>query len=307
MSKLRERLGDAITNFKPRKKEEYNYKDHLNWRDDGNDSHLTDGQGIEDPSKNDFLKGYNMNPYEFKQWASKQSRKVQAAIEVDPMQFTPEYLADKILTLWNGTDGPLQNFFEGFTYLRYNNKLKQQIASILESKGYKVYPVLTDDKPRYAKHEKILREIKASKNTKNILTYCKIALAKSEPIQKLLKEVAELENVNEEDIELANLAAITEYYKLLYPNDFAIGMVEDLTDYKKNTDLKKHKNQVEQDYQISDESLDKIEDYMSGNADPFYKKDYGYSNWSYDPVSDMRTDTTRPHNYELRVSKKKRN
>ena len=46
---------------------EYQFKHDLNWRDDGNNS--PDGQGIEDPSINDFLKGYQIDPYEFRQWA----------------------------------------------------------------------------------------------------------------------------------------------------------------------------------------------------------------------------------------------
>ena len=107
--------------------------DHLNWRDDGDE--------LTDPAMNDFLKGYNIDPYEFKQWASikynkqfKTAMKKTAASEVFIMKFSPEFLADRILTLWNGVDGPLQNFFEAFT-IRYNNNLKRQIANQLAKQG----------------------------------------------------------------------------------------------------------------------------------------------------------------------------
>ena len=65
-------------------------------------------------SMNDFIKGYNINPYEFRIWANTKHKKKYASMmkkgsgEVFVMQFSPEFLADRILTLWNKSSGPLQ-------------------------------------------------------------------------------------------------------------------------------------------------------------------------------------------------------
>ena len=78
-------------------------------------------------------------------------------------------------------------------------------------------------------------------------------------------------------------------------------MNDNLTDAKIDTSLKRF-----QDFQFSNETLDKIEDYMSGNADPMYVRTNAYD--GYDFVTDMRgMDGTRPAMYETTASKKKLN
>jgi len=129
-------------NNEVRDPENYKFKEDLNWKDDGDE--------LTDPSMNDYIKGYNIDPYEFKQWASNKKGVIkESAKETDNMQMLPWYLADKILTLWNGSDGPIQNFFEAFT-LRYSNRMKTELAKFLDLAGYKVYPVLLQEKPIYA-------------------------------------------------------------------------------------------------------------------------------------------------------------
>lgn len=73
-----------------------------------------------------------------------------AAKEVIDISSNPENYANEILSLWAEADGPLQNFYEAFTMNKINNKTKQEIARILNEQGYKVYPVLTDERPIYA-------------------------------------------------------------------------------------------------------------------------------------------------------------
>ena len=143
--------------MKPEVHKQYDYNLDLNERDDGD--------VLGDASMNDYLKGYQIEPYAFQQWAKKKNinlKKV-AGQEMINMHFYPEFLADYILTLWNGTDGELQDFYEAFT-LRYDNKLKKDVAKEIAKLGYKVYPVLVDDRAFYAskkRFEKVMK--KASK------------------------------------------------------------------------------------------------------------------------------------------------
>lgn len=278
----------------------YDYSKNLNWRDDGNGS--KDGQGIEDPSMNDFLKGYNMDPYEFRQWAkTEKNLEKKAWTEVDVVQFTPEYLADKILKLWNAADGLLQNFFDSFT-LRYNNNLKKTIADELDKKGYKVYPLLIEDKPIYAKHKKILKKLAKKSNLKDIIAYSKIVLSDFEEVQELIKEVEELDKIDEEPVSKIDVAGILDYYKLIYPESYALGLINIIIDEEESNDLES-KFSLYKDFSISDEALDAMQNYMSGNADPTYRRDGGIG--GYDFTTDTRSDGTAPNSHETRVSKKK--
>lgn len=271
MNRLLNKMAEDCKNCTNTQKE-YDYEKYLNWKDDGDI--------LMDSSMNDYLKGYNIDPYEFKQWASKKGIKT-AALEVDVMQFSNEYLADKIITLWNGADGDLQHFFEGFT-LRYDNKLKKKLAEILGELGYKVYPVLTDDRPRYAKVDRIKKVVASSKG-----------------LSKFAEEIQQLQDSGEE-VTKVDAAGMLDYFKQIFPEDYAISLV--FIDAEKPEEASKSFNSFN-DYSISDEALNQIEDYMSGNADPTYRKDGGQG--GYDFTSDMRHDTTAPGAYELRLSKKK--
>lgn len=290
----------------------YNYKEDLNWRDDGNDS--PDGQRIEDPSINDFIKGYNIDPYEFKQWAKKEKGfNKKAWREIDVLEFTPAYLADKILKLWNSADGLLQNMYEAFT-LRYDNNLKKAIASELQQRGYTVYPLLIEDKPIYANHLKLVRKIMASKSnsSKDLQAYIKVctrmkninpAFKKSIAIKKLMAEVAEYENSEHKDMKKIDFEVLTDYYSLIYPKDYAIGLVRGLVK-KDDANVKKKLFNHYEDFCMSDESLSAIEKYLSGNQDPISHNDGGVN--GYDFVSDNRYDTTAPGLYEMQVTSKKK-
>ena len=276
--------------------------DHINWRDNGDE--------LTDPSTNDFYKGYNINPYEFQQWAKIKHNKLfhtamkkQASGEVFIMKFSPEFLADRILTLWNGADGPLQNFYEAFT-LRYNNALKQQIAACLASQGYEVYPCLVDDKPRYASRLlKLMEKIASSKKIDNILHFA-TNINHSDNLRLFAGELTDLReqgcpvNMNE-------AKSILQYYQQCYPNDYALKLVSGLmnSQTKQTVDFKKLEDT---DWDISDESLKKIEDYMRGDAKSYIRPN-GIDSWNF--TTDMRNyDGTMPGRYEItskRIDKRK--
>lgn len=190
------------------------YKQDLNWRDDGNDS--PDGQGVEDPSMNDFIKGYKLEPYTLRYWAkAKADRKLMklAWKEVDVLSFSPEYLADKILKLWNQIDGTLQNTFEAFT-LRYDNKLKQEIANIINKQGYEVYPILLVDCPMYASTSSMYANTSSMyANTKINITGNTIAC---NHLRKDLQYIAKT-TTKRTFTKKANM--IIDFYKQAFPND----------------------------------------------------------------------------------------
>jgi hypothetical protein len=291
----------------------YDYRKNLNWRIDGGPHN----DEIEDPGINEFYKGYQINPYEFRRWANKNLSKKQleklSAQEVMPMKFTTDYLADKILTLWNGVDGPLQYFFDGFT-LKYDNKLKQDIAKKLEQKGYKIYPTLTDDQPndirsRNGEHRQVYKEVMSSNNVDNILKYAKCVSQHCQAVNLLEGEINDLKEAGNE-IEKSDASGLAEYYKNIFPEDYAVSLVnimlDDSLDGASINDESLDISYPHDQYQhMSEESQKQIEDYMSGNADPYYNKDGG-GEFGYNFVTDMRNDTTRPTQYETKVSNKKK-
>ena len=269
---MKNRIVERINEYKT-------YKDDLNWRDDGNDS--SDGQHIEDPSMKDYIKGYEMDPYSMRYWAKADKEMLKLAWrEVDPLSFTPEYLADKILKVWNQIDGPLQNVFEGFT-LRYDNKLKQEIARCINKAGYEVYPILLVDTPIYANKYKN-NFLKLS--SKLIPTFGLKALIRD---VKYLNKRASKRKIN----------LLIDYYSRIFPKDYSLNLLKKY-DLNKTNDFKPF-----EDIQISDEALDVMEKLDSGSMDSLIVKDNGLD--GYDFVSDMREDTTAPNQYEV-TSKKKR-
>jgi len=303
-SKLRDRLAliDSQIDEYEKKNGLVNH-DNLNWRDDGDI--------LNDPSMNDYLKGYNIDPYEFKQWAQKKLKSMDktAAIETDVMRFTPAYLADKILTLWNGSDSPLQNFFEAFT-LRYPNKLTKDVASELAAQGYKVYPVLVDDRPRYAEYQKNFR-IAVASNKHSDAVKCLAGLKEMNPFKdsegfnKFLTEIEGIANTGY-TITAADMEGLLDYYKQIFPQDFAIGLT---TNFIKKSEEKDNYNvsPERKDFQLSDESLDAIEDRMSGNKDPFgtpySESGYPGGYFGYDQLTQMRSDVSVPAtSYEIRLN-----
>lgn len=282
----------AIIDNRVIQKDEYDFDKTIDYKDDGD--------VLNDPSMNDFLKGYQIEPYEFKQWAKVKGYKLKKQAgnaEVYLMQFTPEFLGDRILTLWNSSDGQLQRFFEGFTQF-YNNNLKMQIAAYLDTQGYKVYPQLIDDKPIYAKTKTIFKKVIASRNLDNILAYSTEAFKKCEAFMLFAGEVADLIETGH-DVTLEDASGLLSYYKQIYPEDYAISLVSDMIENPKNAE---DQFKFKEDYCISDEALNQIENYMRGDSKS-YTRDGG--NGGYDFVTDMRgTDGTRPTLYE--ASKKKR-
>lgn len=271
-------------NEKPEKPQEYNYEQNLNWRDDGDE--------LGDASMNDYLKGYQIEPYAFQQWASKKNIKV-AASEVINMHYYPEFLADYILTLWNGTDGSLQNYFEGFT-LRYNNNMKQNIASELAKKGYKVHPILTDDRAYYAKKmNNIVR--KASK--KSIATKLEVAKKMFRNSEALRLCLGELDDIKEMGVQISQkrVADLIDYYKNIFPEDYALCLTDNLIKEKEDNSLENYK-----DFNLSDEALMSVENMLGGNRDPYSPMYDGGDDMGYDYISHMRGfDGVTPEQYEL--------
>lgn len=275
-------------------RDEYDYDLDLNWRDDGD--------VLGDASMNDYLKGYQIEPYAFQQWAKD---KKLAAQEVVNMHFNPEFLADYILLLWNGADGTLQDFFEAFT-LRYNNDLKKAVAEQLKQKGYNVFPVLVDDRAFYADNRigKIIK--KASKADISTKIFIAKNLFKNSEALRLC--IGELDDCIEMGMKVsaARVSDMLGYYSMIFPQDYAISLTKELVDNKINNGFENY-----QDFEISDESLKNMEDMLSGNRNP-YDEPYNGGNTNstdmgYDYISHMRGfDGVRPEMYELPVAHAKK-
>ena len=290
---IMKRLNKSITSSnKSLSEDPYGiYKYDLNWHDDGNDAPDTPGYHVEDPSMADYIKGYKLDPYSMRYWAkvAKADKNPRGLMkiawkEVDVLQFTPEYLADKILKLWNTMDGTLQNAFEGFT-LRYDNHLKTEIANEINKRGYEVYPILLVDAPMYGgvspqftkfssvNKAKQLKKI-LSKNLKTIISV------------QLDKDLDYILKTNNDTYDVNKKAEIMfDYYSQLFPEDYTLNLI------------KKQYFKPFVDIQISDVALDQMEKMDSENQESLVLKDNSFD--AYDFVSDMRYDTTEPNVYEV--------
>lgn len=271
-------------------KDEYDYEDHLNWRDDGS--------VFIHPSVTDYLKGFNMDPYQFTQWAVKNNKNTKtSAKETIVMDFGAEYLANNILTRWNGSDGPLQDYFNAYTH-RYNNDLKIAISDILNAKGYDVLPILYDETNR---HASVLKNVISSKNVLAKLKYISSLNLKSKCFKQFMELIDSMSD--KEKLTVAEVNELLDYYSHIYPRDYAIHLTQKIFNPPAGTDTLFERFK---DFSISDESLNKIEDYMSGNADP-YGANYDGGISGYNFISDTRGfDGVSPNEYtQVRMSKKK--
>lgn len=324
---------------------EYGLSD-LNWEDSGGT--FNEPKKIEDPSMNDFLKGYQMEPYEFKQYANKNVlHKVEAgetvntiakkyfghesyykqiismneslvgtkwqeglmlivgrepimktaAEEVRIIEYTPEGLAKEILTLWKQVDGPLQNFFDGFTANKTTNDMKKKICEVLKGWGYEVTPTLVDETPRHANAFKGLMKGANLKNAKESITYFKNMFPDSKVLQKVAKEIEELE---EEGVKVAKEEArgLIDYYKLIFPDEYATSLVNISLD-KPDMNFDEFK-----DIQISDEALEQMEKMDSGNQNPTSNKpnDGGVGGFDFTTQTTDGPGGVAPNMYETRAS-----
>lgn len=269
--------------------EEYRtYESDLNWRDDGD--------ALSDPSSNDFMLGYKLNPYDQRSWTAGRKQRTRTAVhEVVQIGYTPEALADYILALWDRLDGTLQDLFDGFT-VRYNNNLKTAIAEEIKKRGYEVLPQLVDDRAFFASRLEAAFSRFSKSEPRDKLHLCRIALGKSEALRIC---VGELDDIHELGDEVSQVDAmnVLKYYEQIFPDDFAIALCTDYISGDKGIEIPREHFK---DYELSDESLRSIEKMLSGNQDPWYAGHSGGGEFGYDYVSDMRGfDGVRPEQYEV--------
>lgn len=348
---IRKKLAKLLEAINPNtaveENKEYGLSD-LNWKDDGD--------ALQDPSMNDYLKGYQMEPYAFQQYAKKNElykvksgdslggisvvlnkelsklyklngfsqekvspskhlkvgsfiivdkvdneKEKLAAKEIIDITYTPENLAKEILTIWSQVDGPLQNFFDGFTMNKMDNKMKQEIAEHLKDWGYDVVPTFTQDTPIYASAYKSFKKIAETKDADKILNYFKQVFPDSYALELLKGEVADLMEEKSIKVTTAQAGGLVDYYKQIFPEDYAISLVNVALD-KPDVSFDEF-----QDYQISDESLVQMEKMDSGNQNPTSDKPNSGGMGGYDFTTHMRSDNGFPAgNYEVRAKNVKK-
>lgn len=227
----------------------------------------------------------------------------EAAEEIRDITYTPENLAKEILTLWSQVDGPLQNFFEGFTMNKMTNEMKQEIAKILKEWGYEVTPVLEDRTPRYASKMKLFTKIsKLSKenNMKTMFEGFNQLFPKSKVVKAMLEEITSLEK-DGIIVKKAEAQGLLDYYKMIFPDDYATALI-DVTLAKPNITFEEFKDV---DVDISNESLTQMEKFDSGTQEPLGKPNNGGLN-GYDFTTHMRPDSpggVAPTSYEVRANR----
>jgi len=263
----------------------YNLADE-NWKDDTLETGIGDTDGS-DPSMKGYNKGYQMDPYQQRFYASKL-----AAKEMIDISHTSENYANEILALWAEVDGPLQNFYEGFTMNKITNSMKKEIAEALGKHGYKVYPILVDERSRYANISKSLRKL-AYDDTKKLVGYYSQIFPESTVMELVKHDVVDS---NEEGhlMEAPELDGILEYYLQVDPHDYAARLLNAALSNGKATDIKPF-----EDFQLSDVTLDALENILSGQADPIYM-----GPGTNEEATDRSDIGVPPNTYETRISKR---
>ena len=246
----------------------------INWEDSAGT--FTEPKKIEDPSMNDYIKGYNMDSgrYKFEQWAkNNKNNKREAAKETVDISYTPKSLAKRILTLWRN-NGPLQDFFDGFTSnQKMTNHMKQKIADILCRNGYEVVPTLLDETPRYA-----------SSNSRNILAFVDTAkkyideddmvglsslleevFDNSQVIKRVAKEVKQLQK-QEIKVDKDTTRGLMDYYNKIFPTDYSKSLVDKIFDKPKKYFYEFR------DESIQDSTLNKMEQFNKGDQSYMSRK-----------------------------------
>lgn len=343
----------------PDVRREYEYgNSDLNWVDGAQDTNryqLIDpsGYSLSDPSMTDYLKGYNMQPYQFQQWARRRERNVLhrvgrdetmasiaktyfgderrvdrllemnphltgqslreglvlivgrrryrlAAKEVEEITYTPENLAREILTLWSQVDGPLQNFFDGFTMNKMSNAMIRRIAEILNDWGYNVVPTLTDQTPRYAslgRVSKVIARFARGNDGRSLLKYLAAVFPNSKTIRAVMGALRCRPRVK---IATGDVRSLFDYYRRIFPDDYTTRLI-DVTLNDSGIPRKKIEFQHFRDLQLTDQDLEQIERYDSETlSNPLVgPKDGGLG--GYDFTGDMRSyelGGPPPNNYE---------
>ena len=88
------------------------------------------------------------------------------------------------------------------------------------------------------------------------------------------------------------------YYVRLFPEDYSLKLVKNFIEPRKDN-VYTDKTRVYEDFQISDDSLKKMEEFLSGEQESLVLKDNPYD--AYDFKSNLRYDTTAPNTYEVGV------
>lgn len=264
----------------------YNLADE-NWKDDTLETGIGDTDGS-DPSMKGYNKGYQMDPYQQRFYAKKK----EAAKEMIDISHSAENYANEILALWAETDGPLQNFYEGFTMNKVTNKMKKQIAEELSEQGHKVYPVLVDERSRYASISKKLKKL-ASDDTEKLIEYFTQIFPESVVMELVKNDVVDSKNEGY-TMEVPELDGILEYYLQSDPHDYAAKLLNVALASGKATDI-----QPFQDFQLSDATLTALENVLSGQADPMYN-----GPWTNEEAQDRSDIGVPPNTYETRISKR---
>lgn len=277
----------------------YNLSD-MNWKDDTIDTQHLWGTGIgdidgSDPSMKGYNKGWQMDPYKQRYYAKRK----EAAKEINDISFNSENLAREILELWSQADGPIQNFYEAFTMNKIPNKMKKEIAEILRQQGYDVYPVLVDERNRFANVFKKIKKI-ANNNINKLIECCNEVFPESNVIKLINDDIKKVGY----KVTRPELNGLLDYYLLLYPDDYAAKLVnKSLTN--KNTNMEHFK-----DIQLSNESLEALENRLNGQSDSLNN---GYQNngpgmdFGMDSTTQMNSDIgVSPNMYETRLSNKKK-
>jgi len=238
-----------------------------NWKDSGGT--YNEPKEVEDPSMNDFIKGYNMDSgrYKFEQWAKNyRKNKKEAAKETVDISYTPKSLAKRILTLWRN-NGPLQDFFDGFTSnQKMTNKMKKQIANILCKNGYEVIPTLLDETPRYASSKQInivaffdvAQQYISDNDMVGLSSLLEDMFDNSQLIKRVAKEIKNLHINHKVTVDKDTTRGLMDYYNKIFPTDYSKSLVDKIFDKPRQYFYEFR------DTSIEDSTLNKMEQFNKG-------------------------------------------
>jgi aminopeptidase-like protein len=136
---------------------------------------------------------------------------------------------------------------------------------------------------------------KASK--KSIATKLEVAKKMFRNSEALRLCLGELDDIKEMGVQISQkrVADLIDYYKNIFPEDYALCLTDNLIKEKEDNSLENYK-----DFNLSDEALMSVENMLGGNRDPYSPMYDGGDDMGYDYISHMRGfDGVTPEQYEL--------
>ena len=228
-----------------------------------------------------------------------------ADFTVTDYSYLPEQMAREFLTIWNGVDSTIQDFYNGFVMNRFTNEMREGLANTLRQWGYEITPRYEDRTPKYAalkqayrRYLKVVAKAYDEDDAEQVLDYFKEIFPNSYACQLLGDAVKDIREHTGKRVALVEAGGILDYYKAIYPDDYANALIDISLDkgpfmgFQEFIDVQLTRQDIERVDLYDSETMEPAYDMVRGPSGNEYGA--GQANFAWDPITDLRSDTGFP-------------